>query len=95
MAWTTAVVRDGLQIVRGCGKQGDRLTDVPPDSGYTDFEPSSEAGERIAIAQMSQREQRLTAGTEAAPARSPLPAVAADQIGEVVQRSGGQRDGAG
>jgi hypothetical protein len=81
-------VHGRLQVVGGRGEQGDRLTDVAPGRGNADLEAGGQAGERVAVAQVSQRKQRLAAGTEATPVRSTLVAMGADQVGKVVQRSG-------
>ncbi|GIF00522.1 hypothetical protein Ari01nite_79860 [Paractinoplanes rishiriensis] len=51
-----------------------------------------QAGVGVAVAQVGQGEQGLAAGVEASPAGSALDTVLADEAGEVVQGSGGQRN---
>jgi hypothetical protein len=53
---------------------------------------ASRSRRRVAVAQVGQRKQRLAGRARSAAMGSPLPAVGADPVGEVVQRSGGQRD---
>jgi predicted enzyme related to lactoylglutathione lyase len=77
-----------VQVVGGRGEQGDRLADIAPRGGNPDLESGGQAGEGVAVAQVGQGEQGLPAGVESAPAGSSLVAVGADQVGEVVQRSG-------
>lgn len=83
----------GRSQVIGCGgEQGDRFADVAPGGRGADAEPGGQPGERVTVAQMRQREERLLAGVEATPVRTALAAVGADQVGEVVKGAVGQGD---
>ena len=78
--------------LRGAGgQQGDGLGDVAPGGGGADAEPGGQLGERLAFAQVGQHQQGLPAGVELAPARPDLPAVAADDPGDVGEGLGRQR----
>jgi hypothetical protein len=82
----------GVQIVGGRGEQVDRFADVSPGGGHADFEAAGQTGVGVAVAQVRQGEQGLPGGVEATPPRSALFTVSADEAGEVVQGSGGQRN---
>lgn len=85
----------GGQVAGDCGEQGDRFLDVAPGGRDADLEPGGEAGVSVAVAQMGQGEQCLTAWVEAPPSGSMLVAVLADAMCEVVEGVAGQRNRGG
>src|SRR2546423_4386425 len=86
-------VPDDLREVGGLGgEQVGRLGDVPVDGRDPDAEPGGQPGIGVTVAQVSQDQQRLLAGVQAPPAAADLLVVAAQQLGQVHQAAGGQRD---
>jgi hypothetical protein len=78
--------------LRGAGgQQGDGLCDVPPGRGGADAKPGGQFGERFAFTQVGQHQQGLPSRVELAPGRPDLPAVAADDPGDVAEGLGRQR----
>jgi len=59
---------------------------------HPDLETAGQPGVGVAVTQVGQGEQGLPAGVEAPPAGAALSAVSADEVGEVVQGPGGQRN---
>jgi hypothetical protein len=72
------------------GEQVDGLPDVPVDGG--DPEPGGQPGIGVAVAKVSQDQQRLPARVQPPPPAAELLPVHTQQLGQVGQGGGGQRN---
>jgi hypothetical protein len=86
------LAHDLREVRRGGGEQIDRLAEVTPGGGGADAEPGAQAGRGIAVAQVHQHQQGLTSRALAAPAGSAGASMRADEVGQVGQAEGRQRD---
>jgi hypothetical protein len=77
----------GLQVIGVGGEQADRFANVAPRGGGADGESAGHPGEGVAVAEMRQGQQGLTARIQAPPSAADPGAMAADQVSEVVERA--------